>query len=119
MAVELHREPGTNVLEIRVTDKLTDRDYSRIEPVLTEMIGEHGKIRLLFDLLERGGLDIAALWEDVKFEVRHVGHVERLAVVGEGKLQELVTRTFNWFTKAEMRYFEHTENYAAREWLKS
>ena len=31
MAVELHREPGTNVLEIRVSDKLTARDYERIE----------------------------------------------------------------------------------------
>ena len=119
MAVELHREPGTNVLEIRVTDKLTERDYARIDPVLSAMIREHGKIRLLFDLFERSSLDIAALWEDVKFEVRHVGHVERLAVVGEGRLQELVTRAFNWFTKAEIRYFEHTQNYVAREWLKS
>ena len=119
MAVELHREPGTNVLEIRVTDKLTAGDFARIEPILSEMIREHGKIRLLFDLLERSSLDIAALWEDVKFEIRHVGHVERLAVVGEGRLHELVTRAFNWLTKAEIRHFEHTENYVARDWLKS
>lgn len=63
------------------------------------------------------GWDAAALWEDLKFDVKHFADIERLAMVGNNPWQQHLAKSCRLFTKAKVRYFDHTSSAHARKWL--
>jgi hypothetical protein len=77
----------------------------------------NGKLCVLFDMTGFQGWEAGGLWEDVKFDFKHFSDIERLAMVGEKKWQQSLATICKPFTKATIRYFDHTEALAARTWL--
>ncbi len=77
----------------------------------------HGKPRMLFDMTGLHGWDAGAAWEDLKFDRKHFGDIERLAMVGDEKWQHGMEAFFRPFTKATTRYFDRADTAAARQWL--
>jgi SpoIIAA-like len=63
------------------------------------------------------GWEAGALWEDVKFDIKHFADIERLAMVGDKKWQHGMAAFCKPFTKATIRYFDHAEAAEARTWL--
>jgi hypothetical protein len=63
------------------------------------------------------GWDAGGLWEDIKFDVRHYGDIERLAMIGDKKWKNGMASFCKPFTKATIRYFDHAESAEARKWL--
>ena len=49
---------------------------------------QHGKICILFEMEDFHGWKTAALWEDLKFDLKHFAAIERLAMVGDRKWQK-------------------------------
>jgi hypothetical protein len=116
MSVALHHEVDGKVLNVRVSGKLTKADYEQFVPEFEKAISEHGKIRVLFEMVDFHGWSAAALWEDVKL-LKHFGDVERIAMVGDKAWQKGMSIFCKPFTKAEVRYFEHPDIDRAREWV--
>ncbi len=58
-----------------------------------------------------------AAWEDLKFDLKHFNHIERLAIVGETKWEKGMSVFCRPFTTAKIRYFDHTDIDKAREWI--
>lgn len=114
MLAFLERSSG-NVLGIKASGKLTHADYQQLVPRLEELIQEHGKIRVLFELEDCRGWEVGAAWDDLKFGLKHAGDVERCAVVGEKKWQEWMTKLSRPFFHA--RYFDKAEFEKAWQWL--
>jgi hypothetical protein len=117
MALEVSEQAGGKVLEVRVSDKLVKADYEQFVPEVERLIQQHGRIRVLFDMRDFHGWTMGALWEDMKFDLKHFKDIERLAVIGEKKWQEWMTTFCRPFTTAEIRYFDHSEVDQARSWL--
>jgi hypothetical protein len=65
------------------------------------------------------GWTTGALWEDIKFDVKHFSDIERVAMVGEKKWQKGMSEFCRPFTTAKIRYFDHSEANAAREWAEA
>ena len=63
------------------------------------------------------GWTAGALWEDIKFDVRHFRDIERLALVGEKKWEKGMAVFCKPFTTAKVRYFERAKADEARAWL--
>jgi len=105
------------LLEVSASGKLTKEFYESFVPAVEELITQHGKIRVLFQMHDFHGWTAGALWEDVKFDVKHWRDIERLAIVGEKKWQHGMAIFCKPFTAAKIRYFDHTEINEAREWL--
>lgn len=105
------------VIEITVSGRLTKEAYDEFVPLTEQAIREYGKIRILFVMLGFQGWNASALWEDLKFELKHFSDIERLAIVGESKWQKGVALFCKPFTMADVKYFEHGEFEHAREWL--
>lgn len=81
MSVDITEEhDGKVVLTIKASAKLTRDDYSRFVPQMERLIDRHGKIRVVFDMRDFHGWDLAALWEDIKFDLKHFKDIERLAM---------------------------------------
>jgi hypothetical protein len=117
MPIQLNEEGSGNVLDVHVTGTLTKADYDRFVSEFEELLRLRGKLRLLFDMTGLKGWDAGALWEDVKFDVKHFGDMERLAVLGEKKWQQAITTFCKPFTTATIRYFDHANAVEARQWL--
>ncbi len=104
-----------NVLGIKASGKLTHVDYQQLVPKLEELIGGHGKIRIVFELQGCQGWEMGAAWDDLRFGLQHFGDVERCAVVGEKKWQEWLTKLSKPFF--HVRYFDKAELEKAWQWV--
>ena len=118
MPIQLNEENGGKLLVVHVSGKLVKADYEHFVPEFGRLVGLHGKLRVLFDMTGFHGWDAGAAWEDFKFGVAHFADIERLAMVGEKKWQEGMAMFCKPFTKATVRYFDHTDAAEARKWLR-
>ena len=115
MGIEL-KEDG-RILNVHVAGTLTRADYERFVPEVERLIGQYGKLRVLFDMHDFHGWNAGALWEDVKFDVKHFRHIERLAMVGETKWESGMARFCRPFTTASIKYFDRSKAAEASAWL--
>ena len=119
MAIELNEEVGGKLLIISVTGKLTKEDYKSFVPKVEELIQKFGKIRVVFEMRDFHGWATSALWEDIKFDIRHFSDIEYLALVGDKKWEKGMSIFCKPFTKARIKYFDLTEIYRAYEWIRA
>lgn len=104
-------------LHVKVTGKLTKEVYESFTPVVDEQISNHGKIRILFEMHDFHGWTAGALWEDLKFDLKHWKDIERLAIVGETKWEAGMAAFCKPFTTAKVKYFDHTKLDEATTWI--
>jgi len=117
MPIQLNEENGGKVLAIHISGKLAKSDYEHFVPEFERLVPLHGKLRVLFDMIGFRGWEAGALWEDVKFDVKHFADIDRLAMVGDKKWEHGMAAFCKPFTTAAVRYFDHTEYPEARNWL--
>jgi hypothetical protein len=117
MSIHLSEEGGGKILAVHVSGKLSKADYECFVPEFERLVEKHGKLRVLFDMTDFHGWETGALWEDIKFDLKHFADIERLAMVGEKKWQRGTAAFCKPFTKATIRYFDHAQAYEARKWL--
>lgn len=53
----------------------------------------------------------------MKFDAKHYHDIERLAIVGESRWQESMSRVCKPFTSAEIRYFPRDRVDEAQAWI--
>jgi SpoIIAA-like len=115
--MQFNEESGGKLLIVRVSGKLVKGDYSAFVPAVEQLIRQHGKLQILFDMTGFHGWNAGAAWEDFKFGVEHFADIERLAMVGEERWQRGMATFCKPFTKAKVRYFGHADAAEARHWL--
>lgn len=119
MGIKLREKANSKVLEVQINGKLTHEDYQHFVPKFEQMVKEHGKIRVLFEMVDFHGWQAAALWDDIKFDLKHFSHIERLAMVGDKKWEKGMSVFCRPFTTARIRYFDTADANEARTWLES
>jgi SpoIIAA-like len=117
MSAQLTESQAGRVLEVRVSDKLTHADYEKFVPEFERLIKEHGKIRVLFEMADFHGWEAGALWDDIKLDMGHFSHIEKIAMVGEKRWEQWMAMVCKPFTTASIRYFERGELEQARAWV--
>ena len=83
------KKTAGRLLAVHVTGKLVKADYEQFVPEFERLVRLRGKLRVLFDMTGLHGWTAGAFWEDTKFATHHFSDIERLAVVGEKKWQEV------------------------------
>lgn len=104
-------------MEVCATGKFERKDYESFVPAAEELINQHGKIRVLFIMDDFHGWTAGAVWEDIKFDLKHFNDIERLAIVGESKWEKGMAVFCRPFTTAKMKYFDISELDDARRWI--
>jgi hypothetical protein len=117
MAIKLNEKNEGKVLEVQVTGKLHHDDYQDFVPAFDRLVKLHGKIRVLFEMVDFHGWAGAALLDDIKFDVKHFNHIHRLAMVGDRKWEKALSVFCEVFTNAQIQYFDRSEIDWARKWL--
>ncbi len=117
MALSIEEQEGGRILSVKLSGTLGKGDYENFVPEVERLIQKHGKIRMIVDMHDFHGWDMGALWEDIKFDLKHFKDIGRLAIVGETKWQEWMSKFCNPFTAAEIRYFDHDQADRANAWI--
>ena len=117
MAITLTESNGGKVLEVRVNGKLTHVDYQQFAPKFEAMLKSHGKLSVLFEMVDFHGWEAAALWDDLKFDVKHFSDLKRLAMVGDKKWEKGMSVFCQPFTTAKIRFFDSSALGDARAWV--
>lgn len=117
MPIQLTEGNDGKMIAVHVSGKLVSADYEHFVPEFDRLVALHGKLRVLFDMTDFHGWTAGAIWEDTKFATHHFSNIERLAVVGEKKWEQGMAIFCKPFTKAAVKYFDHSDAKQAREWL--
>ena len=106
-----------NILQLEVSGKFVASDFQSLESTFQKLVKKYGKIRVLFRMQNFHGWEPVAFWDEVKFDLRHLGDIERLAMVGDKRWEKFLGVFARPFTTAEIRYFDESALPAALEWL--
>lgn len=118
MSVQFQEEAGGKCLLVQLSGKLTSEDYQQFAPEVERLIQQHGKLRVLVRMHDFHGWTLGALWQDIKFDLRHFGDIERLALVGDRKWEAGMALFCKPFTRAVVRYFDASKYEEALAWIK-
>jgi hypothetical protein len=118
MTIQLKETEGGQVLEVQVRGKLAKEDYEQFVPGFERLVKQHGKVRVLFEMVDFHGWKVAALWADIKFDLKHLADIERLAMVGDKQWEKGMSVFCRPFTTAKIRYFDRAAVAEARAWLR-
>ena len=117
MAIQITEEDNGKVVVVRISGTVQKKDYVKFVPEVDRLVQQHGKLRMLFEMLDFHGWTAGAMWEDTKFAFHHFRSIERLAIIGEKKWQKGMATFCRPFTAAEVRYFERSQEQEAHDWL--
>jgi hypothetical protein len=119
MSVELRQLADGHVLSLTISGKLSKEDYAQFVPEVERLIKQHKKIRILCRMQDFHGWQMGALWEDIKFDVKHFADIDRLALVGESKWESGMAVFCKPFTTAKVRYFDESKAAEAEQWIQT
>lgn len=117
MPLQFEEMADGKVFETHLTGTVKKQDYERITPELEQMIHRHGKIRILAEMHDFKGWSARGFFEEMKLDAMHFNDMERVAMVGEARWQEWMTKLWRPFTTAKIRYFDRSQMDQARAWI--
>jgi hypothetical protein len=116
--IEILDQSTGNVFAMRLSGKILHRDYQQFVPMLEKTIEEHGSVRCFIEMTEFHGIELRALWDEIKFDVRHGRQIERCAVVGDRAWESwMIKLSRPIFSRAEIRFYDIAERDKAWEWI--
>lgn len=117
MFEKLKEKPG-NVIGFRMAGKLTDADYKAMAPEFEDGIKKYGKIRLLWLLEDFHGWEPKAAWDDYEYWRKYGKEIELVAIVGNKRWEEWMTKLAQLFMRGSVKYFDETQLNDAWAWIR-
>ena len=117
--IQVLAETKENIIATRAYGKLTDADYKKLLPIMTNALKKFKKICWYFEIVSFEEYQMKAFWDDVKFDLQHIGCYEKIALVCEEKWHYLILRLIRPFIKTEINFFEIDEKDKALCWIKN
>ncbi|MGK7389747.1 MAG: STAS/SEC14 domain-containing protein [Candidatus Cyclobacteriaceae bacterium M2_1C_046] len=110
-------EPDSNTIALRISAAVTKEDYELTLPRLRDKIKTQGKINLYCEIDQIASITPGAVWEDIKFDVKHLNDFKRVGVVGSKARHEWMTNFGGFFTSADVKYFDESDKAKAMDWV--
>jgi len=106
------------IITVKVAGKLTQPEMARAQREAIGIIKRQGKIRVLVVTENFQGWDGSGNWEDVSFQMEHDSQIERMAIVGEKRWENLALMfAGKGFREFPVEYFQPDSLALARAWL--
>lgn len=123
--IEVHDAGRPNVVRVRITGRLTRRDYEVMYRHLSEKTAEHGHVCLLIEAVAFGVTGLVSMWHGIVPDIRYRNRIklDRVAVLGEdlgARVSTVMWRKLNpvWPLHAHhIRYFGADDRDRARAWV--
>jgi hypothetical protein len=120
--VERLADMPPSTIGVRLSGTITKDEYHELLAPVLEALDRGEQVRYLVATdPDFHGLDLDALWEDVKaggsIGLKHRKSWERFAVVTDKEWMRRAIAAFGWLSPGELRIFEPGELDAAKRWV--
>lgn len=115
--IEFLKSNQENVLSLKVTEKITKEDVDEVVSVMDNVYEDIGKVAVILYLEDIKGYTLTGFIEDLKNAFKYNKQVEKMAIVGDKKYEEIVAHISNFIMKSEIKYFDMSEKAKADEWI--
>jgi hypothetical protein len=117
--VEQIRNLPDNVLGFTAKGMVTANDYdSVIIPAVEALFSRQGKVRFLYHLgQDFSGFEAAAMWDDTKLGLKHLGGWEKMAVVSDVEWVRAAIKVFGLAIPGHVRVFHNRDLAEATRWI--
>jgi len=118
--IDIMKDLPANVLGISAEGKITTDDYVKIIiPALEEKLKSNKTFRLLYYIgPDFTGIELGALFDDIKVATKHVSALERIAIITDNVMINSFAKMFRHFISAESRVFNNKDLEEAKKWIK-
>ena len=117
MIDELNVKEG-KIIYSRVSGTLTKEDIKKLHPFVHSILEKGMKVRWYFEMTNFEGWDLEGFWEDVKMDASHANDYEKIAMVGDKKWEDLLSKSMKPFTRAEVKFFDLNNKEIAWQWIR-
>jgi hypothetical protein len=121
--IERLKESEGRAFGFKVSGRITAEEIEAFLPQIEFAIRERGKRRvgLLADLSAMQGAEWKARWDEIRFLAKYAEHIERVAVVGAGKWEDVKAEILagTVLVQAETRYYPGSEILHAWHWVRT
>nr|WP_256557919.1 STAS/SEC14 domain-containing protein [Marinobacterium sedimentorum] len=117
LSIGIERCGNSFFLKLKAKGKLSHEDYEIITPMIDSALGavKEPKVKALIDGTELEGWEPRAAWDDFKLGLKHGNEFVKVAIYGNKKWQETLTKLGSWFISGEVKFFENKKD--AIDWL--
>jgi hypothetical protein len=107
------------VVGFRAKGTVTASDYECVViPAVEALFSRHTQVRFLYHLGgDFSGFEAAAVWDDAKLGLKHLGGWERIAVVSDVEWIRAAVKIFGFAIPGEIRVFHDRELAEATRWV--
>lgn len=106
-----------DVVAVKISGKISEEDYEQLSPLIEQKISQHGNVKMLFELEDVENIDYGAMWEEMKFDAKNSGKINKVAIVGGRAQENLLSKVKSVLSSGETKYFKHEDRDAAIQWL--
>ena len=110
-------QPGSPVVEITVEGTVTNHDLEGAIKGIQAGFDQDGKTRIIEIIQHFTGIELSAIWTDIRLGVPLAQKVQRVALVADQTWIRQVAEIGRLFTKAELKIFAPAELEQARVWI--
>jgi hypothetical protein len=110
-------QPGSPVVEITVEGTITNQELEEAMQGLHREFDQSGKTRVIEIIQHFTGMELAALWTDIRLGIPLAQKIERIAVVADQTWIRQFAALGHLFTKAQLKVFGPAELAQARAWI--
>jgi hypothetical protein len=115
--IQILEESEGNLVAFRVSGNVDKSDYDVMLPVLEQKIRQYGKIKVYAELMDVEAYSLRALYEDIRFDIKHASDFSKVALVGDSDWISWVATAARPFTSAEVKYFDFKLRDGAWAWI--
>ena len=119
MTTTYTEDPEHKIAELVVEGKVTQEDFNNITGQLDNFIEKHGRIKLLEEIRTLEGFEVSMMWDSIKFDMKHLKHISRCAVVSDIGWLSPISKAAGAFISCKVRTFTLDQLDEARAWLQA
>ena len=107
------------VFGYRVDGEVTVDDLKPLMDQLEDKTRKHAKMRVYVEYIQIDAISLRAVWEDLKFDIKHLTDFEKAAVVTDKNWVGVSAITANLIPGLEVKFFKFAEEQQARAWVRN
>ncbi|WP_321314432.1 STAS/SEC14 domain-containing protein [Halarcobacter sp.] len=104
-------------VELAIKGNLTHVEFKSFQEKIETLLDtyEVPSINILLDITQIEGVELKALWDDLTFTMKHIKELNKIAIVGNNKLEEYSVHLVDKVFSFDLEYFEEYDK--AKTWL--
>lgn len=115
--IDIEERPGGEFVSIKLSGIVTRADVDEAIPRVQRIMQERTPLRLYVELVGLDRFEVDGLWEELKFQARHGGEIDRAAFVVGSTGEDWAGWLAEQLTDGPTRRFALGEEQAAIDWL--